>query len=147
MNWTLPDRIGSSHALLAVCREHRTWLQLKEAGVQRAILQMMLDADLEVLRRAVLDLQLLTSLDQVRTNAIHMVIAVAQLGASQLRHIVKYVHGSVCQMVFNCMNGAFAHLQNLAQDSVEFAELTLVIYSNARRTGFKHAFVTQLFRS
>jgi hypothetical protein len=133
MNWTLPDRIGSSHALLALCREPRTWLQLAEAGVERAILQMMLDVDLEVLWRAVekcfsvLDLQLLTALVQMRTNAIHMVIAVAQLGPSQLRHMVKYVHGSVCQMVFNCMNGAFAHLQNLAQDSEDFAELTLVI--------------------
>ncbi len=162
MNWTLPDRIGSSHALLALCREPRTWLQLAEAGVERAILQMMLDVDLEVLWHAVekcfsvLDLQLLTALVQMRTNAIHMVIAVAQLGPSQLRHMVKHVHGSVCQMVYNCMNGAFAHLQNLAQDSEDFAELTLVSLkpkalnpsnSNARRTGFKLAFVIQLFRS
>jgi hypothetical protein len=60
-----------------------------------------------------------------------MVIAVAQLGASQMRHMVKHVHGCVCQTVFNCMNGACEHLQNLAQDSEELAEFTLVIETHA----------------
>ncbi len=101
--------------------------------MERAILQMMLDVHFEVpsYTQFFLDLQSLTLLAQVRTNAMHMVIAVAQLGASQMRHMVKHVHGCVCQMVFNCMNGAFEHLQNLAQDSEEFAELTLVIAIHA----------------
>jgi hypothetical protein len=63
MQWTLPDRIGSSYALLVLCREPRTWLQLMEAGVERAILQMMLDVHFEVPSDTqFLDLQSLTSL-------------------------------------------------------------------------------------
>jgi hypothetical protein len=49
ISWPLSDRIGSSHAFLALCREPRAWLQLMEAGAERAILQMTGDACHEVL--------------------------------------------------------------------------------------------------
>lgn len=49
ISWALSDRIGSSYALLALCRERRTWLLLAEAFVERAILQLMLDSCHEVI--------------------------------------------------------------------------------------------------
>ena len=62
-------------------------------------------------------------------NGIHMVIAVAQLGPSQMRHMIKHVHGCVCQVFYNCITGAVAHLQDLEHGSEEFSEMTLVIFS------------------
>jgi hypothetical protein len=59
-------------------------------------------------------------------NALHMVIAVAQLGTSQMRHMVKHAHSSVCQIFYNCMSRALAHLQDLEHGSEEFGEMTLV---------------------
>ena len=50
ISWNVSNRIGSSHALLALCREPRTWLQMAEACVERSILQMMLDPFYEVHR-------------------------------------------------------------------------------------------------
>ena len=131
--WALSDRIGSSYALLALCREARTWLQLQDARVELAILQMLLDPCHEVpcdfwsfvvcIRRQ------LTSLAQVRMNGIRMVIAVAQLGPSQMRHMIKHAHGCVCQVFYNCISGAVAHLQHMEHDSEEFTEMTLVIFA------------------
>jgi hypothetical protein len=48
ISWALSDRIGASYALLALCRERRTWLLLAEAFVEQSILQMMLDSCHEV---------------------------------------------------------------------------------------------------
>jgi hypothetical protein len=48
LSWSLSDRIGASYALLALCRESRSWLQLQGAVVERAVLQLMLDACHEV---------------------------------------------------------------------------------------------------
>ena len=63
---------------------------------------------------------------QVRMNAMHIVIAVAQLGPSQMRHMVKHAHSSLCQIFYNCMSGAVAQLQDLEHGSEEFSEMTLV---------------------
>ena len=46
--WAFSDRIGASYALLALCREARTWLQLQDARVELSILQMLLDPCHEV---------------------------------------------------------------------------------------------------
>jgi uncharacterized protein YhhL (DUF1145 family) len=48
INWALSNRIGSSYALLALSREPRTWLQMADACVERAVLNMMLDPCNEV---------------------------------------------------------------------------------------------------
>ena len=60
-------------------------------------------------------------------NAIHMIIAIAQLGHSQMRHMVKHVHSSLCQLFYNCMTGSSAHLLGAEQGSEELTEMTLVI--------------------
>jgi hypothetical protein len=73
------------------------------------------------------DLLQLTFSAQVRMNAIHMIIAIAQLGHSQMRHMVKYVHSSLCQLFYNCMTGSSAHLLGAEQGSEELTEMTLVI--------------------
>ena len=76
-------------------------------------------------------LQPITLPAQVRTNALHMVIAIAQLGPSQMRHMIKHVHGSVCQMSYNCLAGASAHFQGHGHGSEEFAEMALVMFMRA----------------
>jgi hypothetical protein len=59
-------------------------------------------------------------------NSIRIIVSVAQQGPSQMRHVIKHLHGPLCQILYNCMNGASGRLQELEADSEAFNELTLV---------------------
>ncbi len=86
-------------------------------------------------------------LAQIRMNALRMVISIAQLGPSQMRHMIKYVHGSVCQMSYNCMTASSAILQGLEHGSEQFTELALVIIMHFCRRHFRTAFPYFVLRS
>ena len=55
-----------------------------------------------------------------------------------MRHMIKHVHGSVCQLSYNCLAGASAHFQGHGHGSEEFAEMALVMFMRAESVKHGH---------